>query len=522
MIRLWAGVGGRDAGSLVAAALRRSVGMQQVDFGQLGDINCGTAIAVVVSPDETEDLLTWCAVPGRKLIVLGALPANVVRAVGAVGVAPPDPGLARSSAAVIGHSSESGLHVRYTALVRSLSGQVWRRPFERFDFADEWNNHGYGAIRADDSIWAAGARLSLPPAAELAFVAASDGVALATYAALLPLGGAHVLWFDRPVGPIDSFEWCLVEHFLAHYAAATHACQPVISEIPFGYDTAITMRLDCDEDAASARPLLSAYRQWGVPFSVAVHAPVLAARASVDFVRDVGRDGSVLSHSLTHAPAWGGTLAQAIVEAAGSAAAVAQAIGARPANAVSPFHQSPDYAIRALAECGYTGCIGGTIREFPETVTARGGAIAGHPASFVFHAQQCMLHGDCMLGDNDPIAGYRAAFDLAYASASLFAYLDHPFSVRYAYGWRSEDFRTAAHSALLEHIRTRVRHPLFLNEDAALSFLRGKSSVDIRYAAGVFHVAQAKQPSAFLSYAISYRGEYRRLDAGGLRLAAGP
>jgi hypothetical protein len=518
MIHVWAGAHAGSAGPLVAAAFRRSVGMEQVEIGNLSAASPGTGIAVAVSPDETHDLVAWCAIPGRKLIVFGTLPANLARVAGMHEVPAIDPALARSASAAIGRPAESALSVQYTALARQLSGETWRRPFERFDFTDEWNNLGYGAIRADGSIWATSASVRLPQHVELASIVGPQGGAHGSYAGLFQAGGAHVLWFNRPVGPIDSFEWCLVEAFLAHYAGATSACQPVIGEIPFGYDTAVTSRLDCDEDAASARPLLHSYREWGVPFSIAVHAPILAEPANAAFVRETAAGGgSVLSHSMTHAASWGGDFRHALAEAAGSARALEDACGKRPLNAVSPFHQTPDYAITALAECGYAGCIGGTIREYPETVTARGGALAGHPAAFAFHTQQCMLHGDCLLGE-DPIAGYRTAFDLSFASGSMFAWLDHPFSSRYAYGWASDGARMAAHLAMVQHIRARAQRPLFLNEDSALAFLRGKAAVDVQDHAEAFRISAAPTETG-LSYGISYRGVLHRLSADGLSLA---
>jgi hypothetical protein len=60
--------------------------------------------------------------------------------------------------------------VRYTALARKLGCQEWYRPFERFDFTDEWNNLGFGAIRSDASIWAVAQAAHVESDAELASV----------------------------------------------------------------------------------------------------------------------------------------------------------------------------------------------------------------------------------------------------------------------------------------------------------------------------------------------------------------
>src|SRR5690606_27172436 len=109
--------------------------------------------------------------------------------------------------------------------------------------------------------------------------------------------------------------------------------------------------------------------------------------------------------------------------------------------AVSPFHQSPQYALEALCDVGYSGCIGGIIRNDPEFLLARGGELAGFPVGFIGHSQQCMLHGDCLLEAGDPLAIYKMAFDQALETRSLFGYLDHPFSERYQYGWVDEESR---------------------------------------------------------------------------------
>lgn len=100
-----------------------------------------------------------------------------------------------------------------------------------------------------------------------------------------------------------------------------------------------------------------------------------------------------------------------------------------------------------------------------------------------------MLHGDCLSRGDDPIAPFRQAFDLAYDSASLFGYLDHPFSARYQYGWADEFTRIAAHLALIDHIAHRARRPLFLNEDTALDLLSRKARIGVTRTATGFAVA---------------------------------
>lgn len=174
--------------------------------------------------------------------------------------------------------------------------------------------------------------------------------------------------------------------------------------------------------------------------------------------------------------------------------------------AVSPFHQSPGYALHALADIGYQGCIGGIIRNDPEFVLARGGELAGLPAGFIGHSQQCMLHGECMLAEGDPLAIFKQAFDLARDTGTLFGYLDHPFSERYAYGWQDERSRIDAHRALVAYIRQSSDKPLFMNEDIAMDFVRAKSLTQVVAGGDGYRIAAAPVHVGDLAFAVEYKG----------------
>ncbi|MGH7461643.1 MAG: polysaccharide deacetylase family protein [Longimicrobiales bacterium] len=397
----------------------------------------------------------------------------------------------------------------YQRLVCELGGKQVVRPFERFDFTDEWNNLGYGAIRFDGSIWGVAQALDVPARIELASVCV-DGERHLSYAALWQSEHCSLLWFNRAVGPIDSFEWRLVENFLSSHRASVLPCQPVLSEIPWGYDTAITSRLDCDEDIESARPLWNLYRRLGVPFTLAVHTSNLSKPEHHGILRDLVAQGeAVLSHTATHAPNWGGSYEAAHGEGRESADLLQAVTGIPVRYAVSPFHQSPGYALQALADAGYAGCIGGIIRNDPEFLLARGGTLADMPVGFVGHSQQCMLHGDCMLGAGDPLAVFKEAFELAFESRTLFGYLDHPFSDRYQYGWPDEAVRTEAHEQFIAYIRSRAVKPVFLHEEAAMDFLRCKAAAEVVAEAGEYRVTLPSVPAAdpALRLAIEFRGD---------------
>lgn len=482
-----------QAGEYVLAAMRRSVSAAlaaPVSRSALRSISPTAVVAVDVPPGWGADLIEWLRRRPGKLIVFGKLPPALAGFLQCDVAALPDgfADMCRSESAPSRESRESAAAVVYGARAGALGGQAWHRAFERFDFADEWNNLGFGAIRGDQSMWAVADATSAPEDVELAAVQV-HGERRFSYAALWDVGHSSVLWFNRPVGPCDSFEWRLVENYLSAYRADVLPCHPVLSEIPWGFDAAITSRLDCDEDVESARPLWQAYRRMNVPFSLAVHTTNLTGAEHHGILRELVDDGgTILSHTATHAPNWGGSYEAALHEAAQSAERLKAVTSVDVRYAVSPFHQSPQYALRALADVGYDGCIGGIIRNDPEFVVARGGRIAGVPDGFVGHSQQCMLHGDCMLGAGDPLRIYKQAFDLAYETRTLFGYLDHPFSARYQYGWTDEPARIAAHETFVAHIRSRAANPLFMSESDALDFLRFRSLVDVVEEADGFRV----------------------------------
>ncbi|KVM97150.1 polysaccharide deacetylase [Burkholderia stagnalis] len=512
------------AGQLVLASLRRSVGLGQARALSLSALStCSASVLVAVDvPDEFANaLIGWLGVPRRKLLVFGRMPNALATRLNCRQIEHVEgfADAARSAPAASRCTSQSSATVRYTKLVASVGGREWVRPFERFDFTDEWNNLGFGAIRSDDSIWSVGAPLDVPESARLASVYIEQDRQFA-YTALWDDEATSVLWFNRPVGPCDSFEWRVVENFLSGYRAGELHCQPVLSEVPWGYDAVITSRLDCDEDVESARPLWDAYRRLGVPFSLAVHTANLGNTTHHLILRELAADASaaILSHTATHAPNWGGSYAAALAEGRESAHLLESVI-ARPVRyAVSPFHQTPHYALEGLADAGYAGCIGGIIRNDPEFLLARGGILAGMPEGFVGHSQQCMLHGDCMLAEGDPLAVFKAAFDLAYETKTLFGYLDHPFSERYQYGWRTEDERISAHEKFVHYIRARAKRPIFINEEVAMNFLLAKSMHDLTEDGDTYVVTSMRGVTAPLPLAVEYCGELLEVtDNGRLR-----
>lgn len=502
------------AGRLVLAALRRSVSTTQAQPLARAALLAPTVSPIVVVVDAPDDwgdtLVEWVDRRVAKLVVFGRLPQAFAARLGCSERKWPDhfADAARSASAPAGSGARSAACVRYGENAARLGARGWERSFERFDFTDEWNNLGYGAIRADKSIWAVSQPVEVPDAARIASIEI-DGAQCLAYAGLWEQEESSVLWFNRVVGPCDSFEWRLIERFLSDHRAEQLPCQPVVSEIPWGYDAAITSRLDCDEEIGSARELWRAYQRLGVPFSLAIHTSNLRDDTHFPMLREfaAASDTALLSHTATHAPNWGGSYEAARKEGEESIALIEAVTGQRVRYAVSPFHQSPTYALEALCDVGYAGCIGGIIRNDPEFLIARGGFIEGLPQGFIGHSQQTMLHGDCLLASGDPLAVFKQAFDLAFETRTLFGYLDHPFSARYQYGWADEAMRIDAHEKLVTYMRSRASKPLFMNENVALDFLLRKASLQVIDDGREFSFVQHDVTANALPLAVEYRGE---------------
>jgi hypothetical protein len=273
------------------------------------------------------------------------------------------------------------------------------------------------------------------------------------------------------------------------------------------------MRLDCDEDIASARPLFDLYNSRGLPFSLAVKTGQSDSADHIKLLEDVlNAGGAVLSHSVTHAGNWGGSAEACYEEARQSSDWLEQRLpGLKVRYAVSPFHQNPSYVPWALKEAGLKGFIGGIIANDPEMLLARGGTIPGGIPGIVTHSQQCMLHGDCMLADDDPLVINKQAFRNAFSAGSLFGYLDHPFSPRYDYGWGTEEYRIARHAEFIDFIEGEMAASsvIWLSEEEALDWIASKMALILRQADNRFVLEAGRAHSAIrdLQFSVRWRGK---------------
>ena len=509
---------------VVTSALQRSCGWGSASAGSIALADPamaqspGDRVYVFIHPREewTPTLLHLLDV-GAKVLLLGRMTTGLAQRL-QVRLAHEWPqGWAQGTLcppAPLHAITESAAQVTYPAAAPQVAGRrpaLGRRPFRRHDYADEWNNLGYGAITADGTCWSIAQHATVLPEQELARVDIA-GVFLCSYAGLWDLPASSLLLFNRAAGPSDSQEWRMVEDFLSCHRADRLPCVPVLSEIPEGFDAAVTMRLDCDEDVESARPLHELYLSENVPFSLALHSRVLADPRHHRLPHEVLRQGgAILSHTATHAPNWGGSHSAALDEGRISASIIEDCTGYRVRYAVSPFHQTPIYARAGLADAGYRGCIGGIIHNDPDFLMARSGMPPGSGPGFIGHSQQCMLHGDCLLEGTDPLRVFRQAFDIAKTGGAFFGYLDHPFSERYTYGWTSEEQRVSVHREFIAHIRATGGRVLWVNENDAMDFLTDRAHTRLHATADGWQLQRSQTLSPW-RLSVRYRSQHHAVD----------
>ena len=353
------------------------------------------------------------------------------------------------------------------------------RDFIRYDFTDEWNNLGYGKITNDNSKWS----LSISNTVEIQLdkvlgkVTDEEDHYICDYCGIIEKDGIATLWFNREAGPVDGLDYYIVEDFLLNYKVDQYGSEPILSEIPYGYKSAVTMRIDCDEHIASGLPLANLYKEKNVPFSMAIKTSLDFNLENTETILQVIKNGgAVVSHSHTHAPNWGGSREQAKWEAETARNRLREIL---PSNynydwVVSPFHQNPQYAVQGLVDAGIKGFVGGIIKNDPEYLQARAGYVSTGE-NIITHSQQCMLHGDCY--HNTGLDIYKQSFKNHYNTNTFFGFLDHPFS-NYQYGWDSEEERLKAHSDFIDYMKS-FSGIWYANLIDAMNFLWVKSNTKV-------------------------------------------
>ena len=478
------------AAVMVIRALQRSFTSAQVCAQPLAHEAPTGAIAVYIRPGpEALEPMANLTASGGKALIFGS-PAPAIRALLGLQDATTVPleGLDAAEMCFTEHHHGSPGFIQYGGHPLALVSPFRQRFFRRYDYA-EWNNLGYGAITTDDSIFAVDWGEAPLEAVELAWILRQEEQRttryLGPYMTLRDISQGTLLWCSRPVGPLDSVEWQVVERFICDWRPDL-CCLPCLLQTPKGCSCLVTMRLDCDEDVKSARPLFEWYQSRGVPFSLAVTTGQNMGPedlALLDAVRKSG--GTLLSHSHTHPPCWGIDGARALDEAHTSREWFGQQWPdvPLPTLAVSPFHTNPPYAVQALVQAGYTGFVGGIIHNDPEYHLGRAGVVP-FAEGIDSISQQSMLHGDSYRNQGGRIAVHEEAFQAQRMARGIFGYLDHPFSQRYQYGWDSEKQRIEAHASLLDSIN-RHDNVWFWSQQQCFDFVRALSESDIRVEEGV-------------------------------------
>lgn len=344
----------------------------------------------------------------------------------------------------------------------------------RYDFAHEWNNVGYGRVCTDRSAFALGDFAQVSQEFKpLQVLKDTNLSAVGVVSAILDQEKKAGLWFSRPMANCDGFDWFLVERFFSDYRADDLECTPIIKEIPWGYDSACTMRIDCDEAIRSGRELFELYRKNNIPFGLAIKTQQEIEREDVALIREViAAGGTAVGHSHTHAPDWGGSRDSALKEVQDSHV-MFKLLGVEGLNyryVVSPFHQNSLEAIKGLQAAGIQMFVSGIIANDPEFLFARAGVVPGVPEMYS-HSQQSMLHGDCYHQSGNSWAQYKEAFETARKTETFYGFLDHPFS-SYKYGWNTEGERLGVHAEFISYIQ---KHKVWwASLERALDFLSCK------------------------------------------------
>lgn len=409
---------------------------------------------LISSDDQTSDQISELLNEGHKIVILGKIGNETATL---LGLELNDSCRFDETKASLPSDHEGECHtseyrLTYTSHPLNENIPYKSRYFARFDFTDEWNNHGYGRITLDSGIWSVSCVLANRSAQSIAVVEDHNGY-VSEFATVTDFDNAAVLYINRPVGTIDGLDWGIVENFLCLYRIDDLVALPLIYDLPHGVKGVVSARLDCDQSIINARPLVDLYKSYGIDISLAISTGIPIDQNDIDFMIDFYQNGgSLVSHTITHHYSWGRDYAHALEETSGSKLWLEEHIpGLCVDYAVSPFHSNEPFAVQALADAGYQGFISGIIHNDPEYLVGVSGEVPFVTVPIVTHSQQCMMHGDCYHRYGNSVHPYVEAFEMHLKAGKLFGYLDHPFG-GYDYGWASEEERLVAHNQMIKTI----------------------------------------------------------------------
>lgn len=387
--------------------------------------------------------------------------------------------------------NKSNLYLNYNS-DHSLTLRVPydKRYFLRFDFSDEWNNQGYGAIDLNNDIWSIKQKVNCIGATSLVKVHNND-VVVTDFATITDFKNSSILYVNRDVSFVDGLDWVIIEDFLSKYRSADLPILPLMLELPYNKSMVVSSRLDCDQSVISSRPLSQLYRSYDINLSLAVTTGIGLDDEDISFLNEfILSGGCVLSHSVNHHVNWGASYSHALEEMENSKKWLISNISALSEikYAVSPFHTNKTYSIEAFFDSGYKGFISGIIHNDPEFLIGVSGQVPFTMNNLISHSQQCMLHGDCYHRSNNSLDIYKETFNLYKKSGRIFAYLDHPFG-SYQYGWLNESERLSVHKDLIEYI----------NQDEGVSWMTSNEILDFVYDKSTVSISLDKNGSIILN-----------------------
>lgn len=443
-------------------------------------ISPASKVFIYISPtDEMYDEICSNAKNRNKILIFGTLTLRIGSFLG-LSVQDysfePEKASAEIDHAIAFNTTEYRLRYRPHSLNQKVPYEI--RHFARFDFTDEWNNHGYGRITVDKSIWSVSSVIKNETAKSLVVIEDSHGF-VSEFATLKDFETSSLLYINRPIGLVDGLDWGIVENFLCRYRIDELVAVPLILDLPKGVKGVVSSRLDCDQSIINAKPIVDLYKTYGINISLGISTGIPIDPNDIDFIQEFhNNSGSLVSHTVTHHYSWGRDYAHALEETIGSKQWLEEHIsGLKVDYAVSPFHSNEPFAIQALADAGYKGFISGIIHNDPEYLIGVSGEVPFIDKKIISHSQQCMMHGDCFHRYGNTIQPYKESFEMHLKAEKMFGYLDHPFG-GYDYGWSSEKERLDAHKLFIEYIQSH-EGIYWMTLDELLDFVIRKSETQM-------------------------------------------
>jgi len=411
-------------------------------------LTCDHRLIVLICPSDKElsyALAFSASYRDAKIIVIGKACDQITQK---LGLQPAEVSESNSFTLPKANSlgSESLAQVCYLTEVSDFYPITLNRPALRYDYSDEWNNWGFGHIQPRPHLGCLSSWVTCSRNSEIIFGVNIDQI-LVPLVSFVSFDFSDILWINRDIGISDLPEWSFVEFYISQsfYGYAF----PVKAELPKDVRLA-SCRVDCDEDICSSAPLVSLYKNYSFPVSLAVTTSIMG-RNEIDFLTKVYSSGcSILSHSHTHPFDMGRSYPKSYSELQLSKHLLEVSLAISVSGFVNPFHHLPSCAVRAAIDAGYTYVVGSLSTRHTYNVSLRAGTTPIEPLSpLLLHNQQFMLHGD-IANRPSSFEQLKQVLDYRDRASSIISYLDHPFSKRYSYGWNSETDRLRYHEELIK------------------------------------------------------------------------